>query len=80
MYRAMGFAHATIARHLEDLQDRLHHDDGQGTVEYIGLVLLLAAVMAVVATKSGNGGAIGEKIVSAVNEALDTVGAKGGKG
>ncbi len=73
MYRAMGFAHATIARHLEDLQERLRHDDrGQGTVEYIGLVLLLAAVMAVVAT-TGNGKSIGDKVVHAVSGAIDDV-------
>ena len=47
MYRAQGFAHATAVHHLHRLRSS---QDGQGTVEYIGLILQLAAVMGVVAT------------------------------
>jgi hypothetical protein len=74
MYRAMGFAHATVAQHLERLATRLGREEhGQGTVEYIGLVLLLAAVMAVVVT-SGNGKSIGDKVIHQVSQAIDSVG------
>lgn len=76
MYRAMGFAHATIAHHLERLQARVAADErGQGTVEYIGLVLLMAAVMAIVAT-SGNGKSIGTKVLDEINGAIQQVSSK----
>src|SRR4051794_1103025 len=66
MYRAQGFAHATAHHHLHRCHRRLVRDEtGQGTVEYVGLILLLAAVMAVVATK-GNGSSIGGKVVKEI--------------
>jgi hypothetical protein len=50
---------------------------GQGTVEYVGLILLVAVVLAgvVAATKSTNigGGQIGETILKKLKGALDTV-------
>jgi hypothetical protein len=70
MYRAQGFAHATAVHHLHRLRSS---QDGQGTVEYIGLILLLAAVMGVVATKS-NGGDIGNKVVTTIRKAIEDVG------
>jgi hypothetical protein len=42
MYRAMGAIHATIHRSLR----RLRAGAGQGTVEYVALILLVALVMA----------------------------------
>jgi len=73
MYRTMGFAHATIARRLEELQERLRLEErGQGTVEYIGLVLLMGLVMAFV-TSGNHKNVIGTKVVQAVNAALDQV-------
>ena len=72
MYRAMGFAHANVAHHVDRARRGALSDDGQGTVEYIGLILLLAAVMAVVATK-GNGASIGSKIVGEITKAIDGV-------
>jgi hypothetical protein len=70
MYRAQGFAHATAVHHLHRLRSS---QDGQGTVEYIGLILLLAAVMGVVATKS-NGGDIGNKVVETIRKSIADVG------
>ena len=70
MYRAQGFAHATAVHHLHHLRSS---QDGQGTVEYIGLILLLAAVMGVVATKS-NGGDIGNKVVETIRRSIADVG------
>jgi hypothetical protein len=72
MYRTMGFAHASAYHQLHQLKHRLGDDDGQGTVEYIGLILLLAAVMGVVATR-GNGTSIGSKIVTQISKAIDDV-------
>ena len=70
VYRAMGLGHATLAGWI----GRARHDDrGQGTVEYIGLVLLLAAVMAVVVT-TGNGKSIGTTVIKQVKDAVSSVG------
>ncbi len=66
-YRLMGRFHARAARVLSD-------DRGQGTVEYVALILLVAALLAgVVAatkgTKFGTGG-IAEAIVTQIKGAL----------
>jgi len=64
-----------------DLRDRLlvasRNDKGQGTVEYVALILLVGAVLAgvVAATKGKQFGASGiaEAIVKQMKKALDTV-------
>jgi Flp pilus assembly pilin Flp len=69
----MGLAHAEIAHRLERLRERLVDDErGQGTVEYIGLILLLAGVMAVV-VKTQNATNIGDTIVEQVEGAIAKV-------
>jgi hypothetical protein len=73
MYRAMGFAHASIHHELRRTHRALAGDDGQGTVEYIGLILLLAAVMAFVSTKA-NGDSIGKTVVGKITKAINEVG------
>jgi hypothetical protein len=69
-YRLMGRLHA-VAIGLGRSQE------GQGTVEYVGLILLVAVVLAgvVAATKqtSIGGGQIGETIVKKLKGALDAV-------
>lgn len=70
MYRAQGFAHATAVHHLHRLR---RAEEGQGTVEYIGLILLMAAVAAFVATKT-NGDDIGKRVIGEINKAIDKVG------
>jgi len=67
VYRLMGWFHTRAARALSD-------DRGQGTVEYVALILLVAALLAgVVAatkgTKFGTGG-IAEAIVTQIKGAL----------
>ena len=61
MYELMGRAHAWLA------QER-----GQGTVEYVGLIMLLAAVMAVVATAGSEAG-IARAIVGKLKTAIDSI-------
>lgn len=78
MYPAFGFAHATAYHALRRAHRRLAADDGQGTVEYIGLILLLAGVMVAV-VKTGNDGSIARSIVDKVKEAISDVGGAGGK-
>lgn len=73
-YSAMGFGHATLTRWLAGAATDARDDErGQGTVEYIGLVLLLAAVMAVVVT-TGNGRSIGSTVIKQVKDAVSSVG------
>ena len=74
MYRTMGYAHATVARATR----RLREETGQGTVEYVALILLVALVMAgVVAAMKGfktdEGQALGEAILGKIKEAVERV-------
>jgi hypothetical protein len=69
-YRVMGRAHAGLAR----IAGR---DAGQGTVEYVALILLVAVVLAgvVAATRKssiGDGG-IARTIVTKLKAAIDSV-------
>ncbi len=74
MYRTMGLLHATAAR----LGRRLRAQAGQGTVEYVALILLVALVMAgVVAAmkgfKSDDGKELGDAILGKIKEAVRRV-------
>lgn len=61
MYELMGRAHAATLR-----------ENGQGTVEYVGLVLLIAAVLAGVVAAAG--GLDGKGVAQAVvNKLKDTI-------
>jgi hypothetical protein len=70
MYRTLGFAHATAYHHLHRART---DQEGQGTVEYIGLILLLAGVMAIV-VKSADDKSIASKVVDEIKGAIDSVG------
>lgn len=76
MYPALGFAHATAFHAFAKAHRRLAADHGQGTVEYIGLILLLAGVMVAV-VKSGHDGSIAKSIVQKVKDTIDDVGGAG---
>jgi hypothetical protein len=70
MYRLMGRTHAGLLR--------LRCECGQGTVEYVALILLVALVMAgVVAAMKGyrtdQGKELGDVIVSKIKEAVRKV-------
>jgi hypothetical protein len=58
----------------------LASERGQGTVEYVGLILLVAGVLAAVVvwatSKAGDQG-IGKKVIGQLNDAIDRT-AKGG--
>jgi|tagenome__1003787_1003787.scaffolds.fasta_scaffold20693750_2 hypothetical protein len=76
MHRAMGFAHATTHHQLHKVHRALvARDEGQGTVEYIGLILLIAGIMAaVVALKSSAGPDLGKTVVGKLKDSIDGVG------
>jgi hypothetical protein len=73
-YRIMGYAHAQAAW----LRRRLAEAAGQGTVEYVALVLLVAGLMAgmVVAGKSLHGNGIDKAVADRIKETIGSVGAK----
>jgi hypothetical protein len=65
IYELMGRAHAAVAR-----------ERGQGTVEYVGLVLLMAVLIAGVVKASGgfSDTGIAEAVVKRLKAAIDGVG------
>jgi len=77
IYEAMGRAHAAIAT----AADRRRRsaavgERGQGTVEYVGLVLLMAVLIAGVVKASGgfSDTGIAEAVVKRLKAAIDGVG------
>ena len=73
-YRIMGFGHVQVAW----LRRRLTAEAGQGTVEYVALVLLVAGLMAgmVVAGRSLHGNGIDKAVADRIKDTIGTVGAK----
>jgi hypothetical protein len=71
-YRLQGRIHATF----HHVVVRLSSPSGQGTVEYVALILLVAGVLAgvIVAGKSLKGGGIAQTVVSKLKESIDSVG------
>ena len=74
MYRTMGWGHAAGHRALAALRG----ERGQGTVEYVALILLVALVMAgVVAAMKGfrsdDGKELGDAIIAKIKEAVRRV-------
>ncbi len=70
-YGTMGRAHAAIGRGVAALRD----ERGQGTVEYVALMLLVAGLMAGVIAAAGpmKGGGIAQVVVNKLKQAIDGV-------
>jgi len=70
-YRMMGWAHVCGLR-------ALRREDGQGTVEYVGIMLLLATVLTAVVGAARRGGDfnLATTIVKEVKDAISSVGSK----
>ena len=78
IYVLMGRAHAAIARRLQAIRDLAEGERGQGTVEYVGLILLVSLLMVgMVAAMKGFNGKQGTElagvIVDKIKEAVDKV-------
>jgi hypothetical protein len=74
-YRMMGRGHVALV----SMGQRLRCQRGQGTVEYVALILLVAMVMAAVATATTNkseGLGIAKKVTDTLKNAIDSVGGK----
>jgi Flp pilus assembly pilin Flp len=69
VYGWMGRMHALVLG--------LRDERGQGTVEYVGLILLVAGILtAVVIAGAPHGKEIGESVVDKLTDAIDGVGKK----
>lgn len=68
-YRMLGRLHAAMLG--------LRDERGQGTVEYVGLILLIAGVIAGVVAVGATlkGGGIAQEVVDKLKSAIDGVGA-----
>jgi Flp pilus assembly pilin Flp len=70
MHRVIGYLHARLLQ--------LRDDAGQGTVEYVALILLVALVMAGVLAamngfKTDQGKDLGDAIIGKIRDAVDKV-------
>jgi hypothetical protein len=77
IYTLMGYLHAKVSRRVREIQ-RLAGETGQGTVEYVGLILLVSLLMVgmVAAMKGFNGKQgteLADVIVNKIKEAVDKV-------
>ena len=77
-YALMGYAHAAVARRLRTIRMLAEGERGQGTVEYVGLILLVSLLMVgMVAAMKGFNGKQGTElagvIVNKIKEAVDKV-------
>lgn len=73
MYGFFGLAHARAALATRAARERLAGERGQGTVEYVGLVLLVAALMGgMVAAVGGLGSlsGIGKELGEAITKKI----------
>ena len=73
-YEAMGAMHAWVARAWGRVRER--GESGQGTVEYVGLILLVAVILAGVVKASGSFSdkGIADAVVKKLKAAIDGVG------
>ncbi len=78
IYRGMGRVHAAAIGRTERIRGRLAGEGGQGTVEYVGLILLVSLLMVgMLAAMKGFSGRQGtelaELIVDKIQSAVDKV-------
>lgn len=77
-YRSMGRVHAVAVTGTDRVRSRLAGNGGQGTVEYVGLILLVSLLMVgMLAAMKGFSGRQGtelaELIVDKIQSAVDKV-------
>lgn len=78
IYALIGFAHAAIERRMLAIRSLATGERGQGTVEYVGLILLVSLLMVgMVAAMKGFNGKQGTElagvIVDKIKQAVDKV-------
>lgn len=73
MHATFGLIHAKVFQAACSVRHRLAREEGQGTVEYVGLVLLVAALMGgMVAAVGGLGSlsGIGKELAEAITKKI----------
>ena len=78
IYLLMGYAHTVLVQRLGAIRTLAKGERGQGTVEYVGLILLVSLLMVgMVAAMKGFNGKQGTElagvIVNKIKEAVDEV-------
>jgi Flp pilus assembly pilin Flp len=78
IYALMGWLHAVVEQRLRRIHRLAAGESGQGTVEYVGLILLVSLLMVgmVAAMKGFNGKQgteLADVIVNKIKEAVDKV-------
>ncbi len=78
MYEAAGYIHARAVQAAAGIDARLRSQAGQGTVEYVALVLLVALLMFGVVTamktyRGSEGQELGDLILQKIKEAVAKV-------
>jgi hypothetical protein len=71
MYASLGYLHATAGRVRARLAGLFEGERGQGTVEYVGLVLLVAVLMGgMVAAVGGLNSLPGKELAEAITKKI----------
>jgi hypothetical protein len=78
LYALIGYAHAAVHQRLRAIRAALEAERGQGTVEYVGLILLVSLLMVgmVAAMKGFNGKQgteLADVIVDRIKQAVNKV-------
>jgi hypothetical protein len=78
LYRPAAYIHASLHRRTRAIHALLAGERGQGTVEYVGLILLVSMLMVgmVVAMRNFNGSQgteIAEVIIAKIKEAVNAI-------
>jgi hypothetical protein len=75
-YELQGRLQAALARAAHEAHHAAREARGQGTVEYVGLILLVAVILAGVVKASGGlkDSTIAEAVIKKLKGAIDTVG------
>jgi hypothetical protein len=72
IYALMGFAHAAIERRVRAIRSLAGGERGQGTVEYVGLILLVSLLMVgMVAAMKGFNGRQGQQLASLIVDKIE---------
>lgn len=74
MNRMAVTAHTVVAAHVAGAFERIRTEKGQGSVEYAGIVLIVAALVAFAATQSASMDIFTGPIKTAVSSAFSKLG------
>ena len=78
LYALLGYLHAAVSRRVRRIHELAGSEAGQGTVEYVGLILLVSLLMVgmVAAMKGFNGKQgteLADVIIDKIKDAVDKV-------